>query len=213
MKTVEDLKRLREQLQTDNRLRHAAGTQVIVGMGTCGIAAGAREVLAAILDEIAKNKTAIAEQYKQVFAGQEFEIVDNYDWFKDINYLDFLRTIGKHAPMTQMLDRDFIKSRIGEGGEGISYAEFSYALIQGYDFLHLFREKGATLQVAGADHAVQVVNDLLCAPNRKGRDDDLAPSIDRAPDHIPQFHKSFFRVTVRFVAIGTFHDQMIHLFG
>lgn len=103
------------------------------------------------LDEIAKNKTAIAEQYKQVFAGQEFEIVDNYDWFKDINYLDFLRTIGKHAPMTQMLDRDFIKSRIGEGGEGISYAEFSYALIQGYDFLHLFREKGATLQVAGAD--------------------------------------------------------------
>ena len=55
MKTVEDLKRLREQLQTDNRIRHAAGTQIIVGMGTCGIAAGAREVLAAILDEIAKH--------------------------------------------------------------------------------------------------------------------------------------------------------------
>ena len=59
--------------------------------------------------------------------------------------------VGKHASMTQMLDREFIKARIGEGGEGISYAEFSYALIQGYDFLHLFREKGATLQVAGAD--------------------------------------------------------------
>lgn len=56
MKTVEDLKRLREQLQSDNQLRHAAGTQVIVGMGTCGIAAGAREVLSAILDEIAKKK-------------------------------------------------------------------------------------------------------------------------------------------------------------
>jgi NADP-reducing hydrogenase subunit HndB len=56
MKTVEDLKRLREQLQSDNRIRHSAGTQIIVGMGTCGIAAGAREVLAAILDEIAKNK-------------------------------------------------------------------------------------------------------------------------------------------------------------
>ena len=55
MKTVEDLKRLREQLQTDNRIRHAAGTQIIVVMGTCGIAAGAREVLAAILDEIAKH--------------------------------------------------------------------------------------------------------------------------------------------------------------
>jgi tyrosyl-tRNA synthetase len=53
--------------------------------------------------------------------------------------------------MTQLLDRDFIQTRIGEGGSGISYAEFSYALIQGYDFLHLFRKKGATLQVAGAD--------------------------------------------------------------
>lgn len=103
------------------------------------------------IEEITKNRTALAEQYKTIFAGKEFETVDNYDWFKDINYLDFLRTIGKHAPMTQMLDRDFIKSRIGEGGEGISYAEFSYALIQGYDFLHLYREKGATLQVAGAD--------------------------------------------------------------
>ena len=56
MKTVEDLKRLREQLQSDNKIRHSAGTQIIVGMGTCGIAAGAREVLAAILDEIAKRK-------------------------------------------------------------------------------------------------------------------------------------------------------------
>lgn len=103
------------------------------------------------LDEIAANKTAIAEQYKKIFAGQDFEIVDNYDWFKDMNYLDFLRDVGKHASMTQMLDRDFVQNRIGEGGDGISYAEFSYSLIQGYDFLHLYREKGATLQVAGAD--------------------------------------------------------------
>lgn len=103
------------------------------------------------LDDIAKNKAAIAEQYKNVFAGQEFEIVDNYDWFKDMNYLDFLRLVGKHASMTQMLDRDFVQNRIGKDGEGISYAEFSYSLIQGYDFLHLFRTKQATLQVAGAD--------------------------------------------------------------
>ena len=103
------------------------------------------------LDEIAKNKDAIADQYKNIFAGQTFDIVDNYDWFKDINYLDFLRDIGKHASMTQMLDRDFVQSRIGKDGDGISYAEFSYSLIQGYDYLHLFRTKGATLQVAGAD--------------------------------------------------------------
>jgi tyrosyl-tRNA synthetase len=103
------------------------------------------------LDEIAKNKVGIAAQYKKIFAGQDFEIVDNYDWFKDINYLDFLREAGKNLSMTQLLDREFIQSRIGEGGDGISYAEFSYALIQGYDFLHLYREKGATLQLAGSD--------------------------------------------------------------
>lgn len=103
------------------------------------------------LEEIAANKAAIAQQYKTIFAGTDFEIVDNYDWFKNINYLDFLRDVGKHASMTQMLDRDFVQSRIGEGGDGISYAEFSYSLIQGYDFLHLFREKGVTMQVAGAD--------------------------------------------------------------
>lgn len=103
------------------------------------------------IDEITKNKDGLAAQYKTLFAGADFEIVDNYDWFKEINFLDFLRDIGKHVSMTQMLDREFIKSRIGEGGDGISYAEFSYSLIQGYDFLHLFREKGATLQVAGAD--------------------------------------------------------------
>ena len=102
-------------------------------------------------EEINRNVDGIVAQYKTVFAGQEFDIVNNYDWFREIGFLQFLREVGKHMSMTQLLDREFIKSRIGEGGEGISYAEFSYALIQGYDFLHLFREKGATLQVAGAD--------------------------------------------------------------
>lgn len=103
------------------------------------------------LAEVKKNKTAIAAQYKQVFAGKKFTIVDNYDWFKSLGYLQFLRDVGKHFSMTQLLDRDFIKSRIGKGGKGISYAEFSYSLIQGYDFLHLFRKKGVTLQLCGAD--------------------------------------------------------------
>jgi tyrosyl-tRNA synthetase len=103
------------------------------------------------LDEIAKNKAGIAAQYNRVFAGKAFRIVDNYDWFSAINYLDFLRSVGKHVPMSQMLGRDFIKARLGEEGSGISYAEFSYSLIQGYDFLHLYREYGVTLQVCGAD--------------------------------------------------------------
>jgi len=103
------------------------------------------------LDEIAKNKAGIAAQYRQAFGGKDFTIVDNYDWFSQINYIDFLRNVGKHVPMSQMLGRDFVQSRLGDTGAGISYAEFSYSLIQGYDFVHLYREHGVTLQVCGAD--------------------------------------------------------------
>ena len=103
------------------------------------------------VEEVEKNVQGLSKQYETIFAGKNFEIVNNYDWFCDIGYMQFLREIGKHVSLTQMLDREFVQSRIGEGGAGISYAEFSYALIQGYDFLHLYREKGATLQVAGAD--------------------------------------------------------------
>jgi tyrosyl-tRNA synthetase len=103
------------------------------------------------LDDVARNKAGIAEQYKRIFAGQSFEIVDNYDWFKGIGYLQFLRETGKHVPMRQMLGRDFVQCRLGVEGAGISYAEFSYSLIQGYDFLHLHREHDVSLQVCGAD--------------------------------------------------------------
>ncbi len=103
------------------------------------------------VEEIAKNRAGISAQYHKIFDGMDFQVVDNYDWFKDINYLDFLRNIGKHVAMSSMLGRDFIQTRLGEGGSGISYAEFSYSLIQGYDFLHLYRTYGATLQVAASD--------------------------------------------------------------
>lgn len=102
-------------------------------------------------EEVTLNKEGIAAQYSQLFAGYHVEMVDNYDWFKNIGYLEFLRDVGKHVPMRQMLGREFVQSRLSENGAGISYAEFSYSLIQGYDFLHLYREYGATLQVCGAD--------------------------------------------------------------
>lgn len=103
------------------------------------------------LDEIAKNKAGIAAQYRRIFEGKPFTMVDNYDWFKDLNYLEFLRMVGKNVPLSQMLGRDFVQARLGENGAGISYAEFSYSLIQGYDFVHLFKEHGVTLQLCGAD--------------------------------------------------------------
>ena len=103
------------------------------------------------LDQIDKNKKAIINQYKDIFKGENFEIVDNFNWFNNMSYLEFLRDIGKHIPMRHMLGREFIDTRLGEGGSGISYAEFSYVLIQAYDFLHLFKTKNVTLQLSGSD--------------------------------------------------------------
>lgn len=103
------------------------------------------------LEEVEHNKACIGAQMRQIVRSDELVMVDNYDWFKDMNYLAFLREVGKAFSMTQLLDRQFVQNRIGEGGSGISYAEFSYTLIQGYDFLHLFREYGVDLQLCGAD--------------------------------------------------------------
>lgn len=104
------------------------------------------------LDEIAKNKVALAKQIVKVtHSPEDTKILDNYDWFSEIKFLPFLREIGKAFSMTQLLDRQFVQARIGEGGSGISYAEFSYTLIQGYDFLHLYRTHNVDLQLCGAD--------------------------------------------------------------
>jgi len=103
------------------------------------------------LDEVEHNKACLREQIQRVIKSDKVTMVDNYDWFKDMNYLAFLREVGKSFSMTQLLDRQFVQNRIGEGGSGISYAEFSYTLIQGYDFLHLYRTYGVALQLCGAD--------------------------------------------------------------
>ena len=104
------------------------------------------------LDEIAKNKVALAKQIVRVtHSPADTQVLDNLDWFGEVKFLPFLREIGKAFSMTQLLDRQFVQKRIGEGGSGISYAEFSYTLIQGYDFLHLFRTHHVDLQLCGAD--------------------------------------------------------------
>ena len=97
------------------------------------------------------NKNCIKKQIERVVDAENVKMVDNLDWFRNMKYLDFLREVGKVFSMTQLLDRQFVQNRIGEGSGGISYAEFSYTLIQGYDFLHLYREHGVSLQLCGAD--------------------------------------------------------------
>ena len=102
-------------------------------------------------EEIAKNVAGIKAQVERLFAERQFITVNNYDWFKSLGYLEFLREIGKHYSMTELIQRDFIQTRLGEGGSGISYAEFSYSLIQGYDYWWLFKHHNVELQIGGSD--------------------------------------------------------------
>ncbi len=134
-------------------VRHGYKPYLLVGGATGQIGDpkenGERELKT--LDEVEHNKKCIKEQIERIVSSDDVTMVDNYDWFKEMKYLDFLREVGKAFSMTQLLDRQFVQNRIGEGGSGISYAEFSYTLIQGYDFLHLYRKYGVDLQLCGAD--------------------------------------------------------------
>jgi tyrosyl-tRNA synthetase len=100
---------------------------------------------------IAHNVARAEEQLKKVFAGHDFTLVNNLDWTKGMTVIEFLRDIGKHFSMTPLVQRDYIAKRLGEGGAGISYTEFSYTLLQGMDFLHLYDNHGVTLQLGGSD--------------------------------------------------------------
>ncbi len=97
------------------------------------------------IEEVEKNILGLTKQAKELFG---FEVVNNYDWSKDINFIDFLRDYGKYFNLNYMLDKDIIKRRLETG---ITYTEFSYMIMQALDFLHLFETKNCTLQVAGSD--------------------------------------------------------------
>ena len=90
---------------------------------------------------------AIKKQVTDIFDGN-VELVNNYDWFKDISWIEFLRDTGKYININYMLDKDIIRRRLETG---ITFAEFSYTLMQGYDYLYLNQTKGVTLQCAGSD--------------------------------------------------------------
>ena len=80
------------------------------------------------------------------------EMVNNYDWMKDFSFLDFARTVGKHITVNYMMAKDSVQKRLnGEARDGLSFTEFTYQLLQGYDFLHLYKSKGCKLQLGGND--------------------------------------------------------------
>ena len=112
-----------------------------------------------LLDEktLRHNQQAIKNQLSKFleFGKEEenaAEMVNNYDWMKNFSFLEFIRDVGKHITVNYMMAKDSVKKRLSsDAAEGMSFTEFTYQLVQGYDFLHLFREKDCTLQMGGSD--------------------------------------------------------------
>ncbi|MGB5417799.1 tyrosine--tRNA ligase [Algibacter sp.] len=112
-----------------------------------------------LLDEktLRHNQEAIKTQLSHFldFESDEAnaaELVNNYDWMKDFSFLEFIRDVGKHITVNYMMAKDSVKNRISsDDSEGMSFTEFTYQLVQGYDFLHLYREKDCSIQMGGSD--------------------------------------------------------------
>ena len=98
-------------------------------------------------ETVLNNIEALKKQVNGLLDGKA-QVVNNYDWTRDVTFLDFLRDIGKYINVNYMLNKDIISRRLDSG---ITYAEFSYTLLQGFDFLHLFRNNNCVLQAAGSD--------------------------------------------------------------
>ena len=99
------------------------------------------------IDELNKNVECLRKQIDKIFDGKA-QLVNNYDWFKGYEFLDFLRDVGKYVNVNYMLNKDIIQRRLDTG---ITYAEFSYMLIQGYDFLNMYQKMNCIMQAAGSD--------------------------------------------------------------
>lgn len=112
-----------------------------------------------LLDEatLRHNQEAIKNQLSRFLdfdsdAPNRAELVNNYDWMKDFSFLDFAREIGKHITVNYMMAKDSVQKRLnGEARDGLSFTEFTYQLLQGYDFMHLYESKGCRLQLGGSD--------------------------------------------------------------
>lgn len=135
-------------------LRHGHEAILLAGGATSLIGdPGGKDKERLVQDEktIAHNISRAEDQIKHILDGYKFRMVNNLDWMKDVKLLPFLRDVGKHFGMTPLVQRDYIAQRIGPQGTGISYTEFSYTILQGYDYLYLHDKYGCTLQLGGSD--------------------------------------------------------------
>ena len=136
-------------LMIERLKKHGHKPIILVGgaTGRVGDPRGTGEREKADIKVIESNFKKIKAQMKLLF-GNDILVVNNYDWFKDYNYIDFLRDVGKYINVNYMINKDLVKRQMDIG---ISYAEFSYMLIQGYDFKYIHDHYGADLQFGGSD--------------------------------------------------------------
>ncbi len=137
-------------LVTAKRLAKAGHHPILLVGGATGLIGdprptSEREIISK--EAVNCNLQSIKKQVEDIFDGN-VEVVNNYDWMNKFTFTEFLRDVGKYININYMLDKDIIRRRLETG---ITFAEFSYTLIQGYDFLHLFREKNCIMQVEGSD--------------------------------------------------------------
>ncbi len=114
-------------------------------------------------EEVEHNFKGLKAQAEKIFG---FEVVNNFDWTKDINVIDFLRDYGKYFNVNYMLAKDKVKSRLESG---ITYAEFSYMILQALDFMHLFETRNCTLQVAGSDQWGNITSGIELVKKKLGK--------------------------------------------
>lgn len=151
-----------------------AGHKVIllIGGGTGMIGdPGGRSTERNLLDQetVERNAAAISAQAKRLFGGAGFTLVNNADWLNELKLIPFLRDVGKHFSVNAMMQRDSVRERLGNLEQGISYTEFSYMLLQAYDFLQLSDAYGCDVQVGGSDQWGNIVSGIDYIRRATGR--------------------------------------------
>jgi tyrosyl-tRNA synthetase len=133
---------------------------LLVGGGTGMIGDPKESGERSMLDNktLQKNITAIRGQLSGLLKTKSLKVVNNADWLKKVKLIDFLRDIGKHFTVNQLIKRDIIKRRLETEEDSISYTEFSYSLLQGYDYLHLNQTYGVDLQLGGSDQWSNIIS-------------------------------------------------------
>ena len=156
-------------LVTAKRLARAGHHPILLVGGSTGLIGdprptAEREIISH--ETLEKNLAGIKSQVDRIFEGKA-EIVNNYDWTKDYTFLEFLRDIGKYINVNYMLPKEIISRRLDTG---ITFAEFSYTLLQGYDFLWLYRNKNCILQAEGADQWGNITTGLELIRKIEGKE-------------------------------------------